>query len=252
GGCGGGVGGGGVGEGGKEQGVGRCGVEAGERQLSGCILQAHVAGSGTPLGARRQRTYHEHASMERPLGVMISPKRHFVVRAKKKPERPRQSGPGNGSMTYRCDIQGLEAHMPTQPAAPPASNIAMATTHPEYALPMVDVTHPRFAVPDDPQAARALHEAFIAGERRRARIPKFIMRIMLRSAARKSRLVHALVQSKAEYLDGLTTYVMKLGADNLVPPFDTPMDRRCADSPHVGLFRLRMQQADRFRADGFT
>jgi len=142
--------------------------------------------------------------------------------------------------------------MPTQPAAPPASDIAMATTRAGYALPVVDVTHPRFAVPDDPQAARALHEAFISGERRRARIPKFIMRMMLRSAARRSRLVHALVQSKAEYLDGLTTYVMKLGADNLVPPFDTPMDRRCAASPHVGLLRLRMQQTARLVADGLT
>src|SRR5262249_33071570 len=81
-------------EDGKEQLVRRCAVEAGWRQPPGCILQATVAGSRTPLGARRQRTYHEHASMERPLGVMISPERHFVVRAKKKPERPRQSGPG--------------------------------------------------------------------------------------------------------------------------------------------------------------
>src|SRR5262249_55958938 len=95
-------------EDGKEQLVCRGAVEAGERQLPGCILQAHVAGSGTPLGARRQRTYREPASLERALGVMILPSGIFVVRAKKKPERPRQSGPGNGSMTYRRDIQGLE------------------------------------------------------------------------------------------------------------------------------------------------
>ena len=60
---------------------------------------------------------------------------------------------------------------------------------------MIDVTDPRFAVPDDPAATRALYDAFIDGERRRRRIPKFIMRMMLRAAARKSRLVRALFDS---------------------------------------------------------
>jgi hypothetical protein len=35
---------------------------------------------------------------------------------------------------------------------------------------------------------------------------------------------------------------MKLGADNLVPPFDSPADRRFAASPHITLLRLRTQQ----------
>ncbi|WP_119270769.1 hypothetical protein [Taklimakanibacter deserti] len=35
---------------------------------------------------------------------------------------------------------------------------------------------------------------------------------------------------------------MKLGADNLVPPFDSPADRRFAASPHITLMRLRTQQ----------
>jgi hypothetical protein len=43
---------------------------------------------------------------------------------------------------------------------------------------------------------------------------------------------------------------MKLGADNLVPPYDTPMDRRLAASPHIVLLRLRMQQIARLIAEG--
>jgi hypothetical protein len=35
---------------------------------------------------------------------------------------------------------------------------------------------------------------------------------------------------------------MKLGPDNLVPPYDHPIDRRFAASPHVTFIRLRMQQ----------
>jgi hypothetical protein len=76
--------------------------------------------------------------------------------------------------------------------------------------------------------------------------------MMLRSAARKSQLVRALFNSDAGYLDGISTYVMKLGADNLVPPYDTPMDRRVAGSPHVPLMRLRMQQIAHLIAEGIT
>jgi hypothetical protein len=128
----------------------------------------------------------------------------------------------------------------------------MARTREGHDLPVIDVTDPCFAVPDDPAATRALYDAFIDGERRRSRIPRFIMRMMLRRAARESRLVRALFNSDAGYLDGITTYVMKLGADNLVPPYDSPMDRRLAASPHVTLLRLRMQQIARLLADGLV
>ena len=75
------------------------------------------------------------------------------------------------------------------------------------------------------------------------------MRWMLRRAARESRLVRAVFASDASYLDGMSTYMMKLGVDNLVPPYDTPLDRRFAASPHVTLLRLRMQQIARLLAE---
>ena len=126
-----------------------------------------------------------------------------------------------------------------------------AKTREGYDLPVIDVTNPRFAVPDG-AAARALHDAFVASERRRRFIPSFIMRIILRSAARKSRLIRALFNTDAGFLDGLSTYVLKLGADNLVPPYDGPVDRRLGASPHIGLLRLRMQQTARLLADGLV
>jgi hypothetical protein len=124
-----------------------------------------------------------------------------------------------------------------------------AKTREGFDLPVIDLTNPRFAVPVDAAAARGLYEAFVEHERRRRRIPKFIMRMILRSAARKSRLIRALFDSNNGFLDGLSTYVMKLGADNLVPPYDTPMDRRLAASPHIALLRLRMQQIAHLVAD---
>ena len=125
-----------------------------------------------------------------------------------------------------------------------------AKTREGYDLPVIDFTDPRFAVPDDPAAARALHDAFVADERRRRFIPTFITRVMLRAAARQSRLIHAAFAPQGGFLDGLSTYVMKLGPDNLMPPWDSPMDRRVAAAPHVGLMRLRMQQVARLLAEG--
>jgi hypothetical protein len=127
--------------------------------------------------------------------------------------------------------------------------VPTATTREGYDLPVIDLTDPRFAVPDDPVAARALHDAFIADERSRRFIPQFIMRMMLRAAARQSRLVRAVFAPQGGFLDGISTYVMKLGPDHLVPPFDSPMDRRVAASPHVGLLRLRMQQVAQLLAE---
>jgi hypothetical protein len=130
--------------------------------------------------------------------------------------------------------------------------IAYAKTLEGFDLPVIDLTHPRFAVPTDPAAVRDLYDAFIENELQRQRIPSFILRLMLQAAARKSRLVRALFGSDTGFLDGLSTYVMKLGTGNMVPPYDTSIDRRLAASPHIVLLRLRMQQVAHMIADGLA
>ena len=111
--------------------------------------------------------------------------------------------------------------------------IVHARTREGFDLPVIDVTNPRFTVPDDPAAIQRANDAIIAEERRRQRIPKFIMWLMFRAAARRSRLVSALFHADSGYLDSISTYVMKLGADNLVPPYDSPVDRKLAASPRI-------------------
>lgn len=136
---------------------------------------------------------------------------------------------------------------PRPPAVP-----TYAATLEGYTLPVIDVTSPRFAVPDDPDSVQRLFRASTEDERRRRRIPKLIMRLMLKSAARRSRLVRALFSANTAFLDGMSTYVMKLGADNLAPPYDSPIDRRLAASPHLVLLRLRTQQVARLIADALV
>ncbi len=134
----------------------------------------------------------------------------------------------------------------------PHRDLVTAATRDGTILPVIDVTNPRFAVADDAASLHRLLAASAEQERRNRRVPKFIMQLLLKSAARKSLLVRAIFSSDATFLDGITTYVMKLGADNLPPPYDSPMDRRAAASPHLTLLRLRTQQVARLLADGLA
>jgi hypothetical protein len=117
-----------------------------------------------------------------------------------------------------------------------------AATRDGYELPVIDVTSSRFRVPDDAAAQRALMAAVEESERKRRFLPKFVLRWMLKSASKQSRLVNALFGTSETFLDGITTYVMKLGAQNLVAPYSSPVDLRFAASPHVTFLRLRTQQ----------
>jgi hypothetical protein len=133
-----------------------------------------------------------------------------------------------------------------------ADGVVFAATEEGYVLPVIDVTNSRFAMPSDPAMVRAQQAVFLANEKRLRWTPRFILRMILRSAAKRSRLVRAMFGSDAAFLDGITTYVMKLGAENLVPPYDTPTDRKFASAPHVALLRLRLQQTASLLAEGLA
>ncbi|MFC5069793.1 hypothetical protein [Flaviflagellibacter deserti] len=128
--------------------------------------------------------------------------------------------------------------------------VAFAMTREGYELPVLDIAHSRFAIREDAETIAALNREIERSERQRRRVPKFIWRLLLKSAAKKSRLARALFDPKGSFLDGMSTYVMKLGGDHLVPPHDTPMDRRFASSPHATFLRMRTQQTARLIADG--
>lgn len=130
--------------------------------------------------------------------------------------------------------------------------LVYAQTRDGCVLPVIDVTHSRFAVPDDPAALSDLIEASVSEEQRRRLVPNFMMRLMVKSLAKRSLLARAMFGSDATFLDGLSTYVMKLGPDNLPPPYDGPADKRFAASAHLTLLRLRSQQTARLLADGLS
>jgi hypothetical protein len=122
------------------------------------------------------------------------------------------------------------------------SGIALAPAGNDILLPVIDFGHPRFAVPDDEATLDQLRRDAEAADRRYRMLPGFLFAWLLRRAARTSRFVSAMIQPRSTYLDGISTYAMKLGADNLLPPFDGAVDRRFAASAQATLLRLRMQQ----------
>ncbi|HUC50354.1 MAG TPA: hypothetical protein VMA30_13285 [Xanthobacteraceae bacterium] len=130
------------------------------------------------------------------------------------------------------------------------SPVAYALTDDGLRLPVIDVTRPEFALPDDPHAIAALDVAYREAERRNALMPRFVMRFMMRSGARRSRLLADIIEPDTSYLAGLTTYVMKLGVENLPPPFTADIDRRIAGSPQATAVRLRLQQTAKLIAAG--
>ncbi|HET9616043.1 MAG TPA: hypothetical protein VFP74_02640 [Pseudolabrys sp.] len=138
--------------------------------------------------------------------------------------------------------------MPTE-ADTESRPLLRALTRDGVSLPVIDVTDPRFHVADDAASLRALFERAADEARRHQRMPQFIMRFMLRRAARQSLILRALFGGEGSFLDGLTTYVMKLGADHLPPPFDSPVDKRVASSAQLKMLRLRTQQVATLLAD---
>jgi hypothetical protein len=139
----------------------------------------------------------------------------------------------------------MQSHLP----AGDSRSVVFATTAGGLRLPVIDVTHPAFAVPDDPASLATRRDAFLTWDRRNRRVPRIVTRLLMRLGARRSPLLRKMLASDNGYLDSISTYMLKLGVDHLPPGFDGPVDRKVAAAPHVGLIRLRMQQIARLLAE---
>jgi hypothetical protein len=135
------------------------------------------------------------------------------------------------------------------PALADAADVVFAATAQGARLPVIDVSLPRFRVADDAEAMSALRQAFVEFDAQQRQLPRFLSGVLMRLVARQSLLVRAMTDPEDDFLDGLSTYVMKLGVDNLVAPFDSRIDRAFAASPPVLSMRLRLQQIAQLMAD---
>jgi hypothetical protein len=136
--------------------------------------------------------------------------------------------------------------MPIEPGSN-SGDVVFAKTRDGISLPVIDVTRPPYAVPDDPASIAMLREAFTAWLRKQQRAPRFVTKLLMRLATRRSRIARILFTSDQAYLDSITTYLLKLRPEHLPPGFNK-LDRRIIDTPHAPLLLLRMQQIAKLMA----
>lgn len=125
----------------------------------------------------------------------------------------------------------------------PGLHYALAPHGPdgELELPIIDVTHPAFALAltDDEIAAHVARA--LAEQQPFGKLPGPLRRALLWLFLRKSILGRGIGRSAGSFLSGLSTYLLKLGPDNLGGAYATPIDRRIAASAQALSVRLRLQ-----------
>lgn len=129
--------------------------------------------------------------------------------------------------------------------------ISYAFTDDGLELPVLDITHPAFAVriSDDDMNKRV--ERFRKIVRDQDKIPYVLRRIIFGALARKSVLLRSLHGAAGTYLGGLHTYMIKLGPDNLNDRFFGALDRNVSEAG--GLFmRQRFQDIVTLLADALV
>lgn len=123
--------------------------------------------------------------------------------------------------------------------------IFYATANDGATLPIIDVTHPAFAVAiSDSELAEKIAQ-FVADAPRRARMSPELV-----EALKRSTLGSGLMAASGSFLSGLNTYRFKLGPEQFGE--EEVMDRAIAASAPALSMRLRLQDMARFLADGLA
>jgi hypothetical protein len=116
-------------------------------------------------------------------------------------------------------------------------------------LPVIDVGHPAFALVWDDAEQRRFVDAFLRERQPLERLPAFLRRRLLRFFLRESVLGRGLFDAEDSFLAGMSTYLFKLGPDNLSGTYAKPIDRKIAASAPAFGMRLRLQDLARLLAD---
>lgn len=118
--------------------------------------------------------------------------------------------------------------------------ISYAFTNDGLELPLIVVTHPAFALPEDAELERQAVQKFIREQTQFKKLPKFAQNILLRVFLRGSLHTNALRAAASTFLPGLATYLLKLPPE-LLGSYARPIDRKLAQGAPVLSVRYRLQ-----------
>jgi hypothetical protein len=134
---------------------------------------------------------------------------------------------------------------PTSPLVPmpegrKRAGVHYAVTDDGVELPIIDVTHPAFAVALGEEEQRARIAAFMQESQPFEKLPPFVRKPLLRLLLRGSVLGRALGTAQSSFLSGMSTYLFKLGPENLGDAYAKPIDRKIAAAFPSFAMRLRL------------
>lgn len=124
------------------------------------------------------------------------------------------------------------------------NGVVYAMTEDGVRTAVIDVTHPAFAVTVTEAELGAMEEQYLTEARRQAEVPAAVQ-----EALRNSMLGRGLMAASGTFLDGMSTYLLKLGPENLGDGA-TAIDKRIAASFPAVVGRLRLADMARLMAEG--
>jgi len=128
------------------------------------------------------------------------------------------------------------------------SGVSYAPTGDGLDLPVIDLTHPAFGPEATPEELPQRLAAFKERQTREEKMPRWLRRLLLRFLFRRSRIGRGLWSASGTYLDGVSTYLLKLRPEHFAPG----IDRAIAASFPALAMRLRLQDTARLLADGLA
>jgi len=118
------------------------------------------------------------------------------------------------------------APTPKLPEPNKRPGVCYAVTRDDVELPVVDVTHPAFAISIRDAEQKAQVEKFLRQGIPFAIVPKRLRELVLRFLLRESVLAQGIQQASSTFMSGMHTYLLKLGPEMLGSAYTKPIDRR--------------------------
>ncbi len=127
--------------------------------------------------------------------------------------------------------------------------VCYAITKEGVELPIVDVTHPAFALAVSDTEQKTMVETFLREGRPLDALPRPLRKLALHFFLRGSLLARGIRRAQGTFMSGMDTYLLKLGPEMLGSAYAKPIDRRIASALPALAVRLRLQDMARLMAD---
>lgn len=132
------------------------------------------------------------------------------------------------------------------------AGICYAVTDDGLELPVIDLTHPAFALNLSEADLETLQQSFIHDIDSPGKAPGFVRKLVFSFMRSRSIIMRGLMGAEGTFMSGMNTYMMKLGADNLNQSYFSAIDRVMAGSSAGSYVRLRLQDIAHLVADALV